>query len=45
MEAEIKEAKSMKLSEFYGVLKDADFPSASEIREVLQDEDKEITII
>jgi len=45
MEAEYKKAKSMKLSDFYGALKDADFPSASEIREVMQDEDKEITII
>ena len=37
--AENKMSKSMKLSDFYGVLEDTDFPSASEIREVMQDED------
>ena len=37
--AENKMSKSMKLSDFYGALKDTDFPSASEIREVMQDED------
>ena len=42
MKAEGKKSKSMKLSDFYGVLEDTDFPSASEIREVMQDEDKDI---
>mgnify|MGYP004578485025 CR=1 FL=1 len=42
MKAEDKKFKSMKLSDFYGVLKDTEFPSVSEIREVMQDEDKEI---
>ena len=42
MKAEDKKSKSMKLSDFYGVLEDTDFPSASEIREVMQDEDKDI---
>lgn len=32
----------MKLSEFYGALEGVDFPRASEIREVTQDEDKDI---
>ena len=40
--AENKMSKSMKLSDFYGALKDTDFPSASEIRKVMQDEDKDI---
>lgn len=42
MKAEEKNTKSMKLSEFYGALEGVDFPSASEIREVMQDEDKDI---
>ena len=42
MKAEDKKSKSMKLSDFYGVLKDTEFPSVSEIREVMQDEDKDI---
>ncbi len=42
MKAEDKKFKSMKLSDFYGVLKDTEFPSVLEIREVMQDEDKEI---
>lgn len=42
MNREDKKSKSMKLSDFYGVLKDADFPSTSELGEVMQDEDKDI---
>ncbi len=42
MKAEEKKAKSMKLSEFYGALEGIDFPSATEIREVMQDQDKDI---
>ena len=42
MKAEDKKIKSMKLSDFCGVLKDTEFPSVSEIREVMQDEDKDI---
>ena len=42
MKAEDKKSKSMKLSDFYGVLKDTEFPSVSEIREVMQDADKDI---
>lgn len=38
--ADDKEAKSMKLSDFYGTLEGVDFPSASEIREVMQDGNK-----
>ena len=40
--AEEKMSKSMKLSDFYGALENTDFPSASEIRKVMQDEDKDI---
>lgn len=42
MKAEAKKTKNMKLSEFYGALEGAEFPSASEIREVMEDEGKDI---
>lgn len=42
MEIKDKKAKGMKLSDFYGVLEENDFPSSSEIREVMRDEDKDI---
>lgn len=42
MKTEKQKTKSMKLSEFYGALEGVDFPSASEIREVMKDEDKDI---
>ena len=42
METEYKKSKNMKLSDFYGVLENTDFPSILEIREVMQDEDKDI---
>ncbi len=42
MKAEEQKTKGLKLSAFYGVLEGADFPSISEIREVMQDEDKDI---
>ncbi len=42
LKTEASEAKSMKLSDFYGELEGYDFPSASEIRNVMQDEDKGI---
>lgn len=43
VKAEVSKTKSVKLSEFYGVLKDTDFPSTEEIREVMQDKDKDIS--
>lgn len=42
MKAEDKKAKSLKLADFYGALEGVDFPSASEIRDVMQDEDMDI---
>ncbi len=42
LKADNQEAKGMKLSDFYGALEGLDFPSVSEIREVMQDEDKDI---
>ena len=36
---EDKMSKIMKLSDFYGALKNTDFPCSSEIREVMQDEE------
>lgn len=35
-------AKGLMLSDFYGVLAETSFPSIEEIREVMQDEDKDI---
>lgn len=35
-------ARSLMLSDFYGALADTSFPSIEEIREVMQDEDKDI---
>ena len=34
--------KSLKLSDFYGVMADTPYPSIDEIRDVLNDEDKDI---
>ncbi len=42
MKAEEQKIKSLKLSAFYGALEGTGFPSISEIREVMQDEDKDI---
>lgn len=39
---ENKISKNMKLSEFYGALEMVDFPSSSEIKEIMTDEDKDI---
>lgn len=37
-----KPEKEQMLSDFYGALAETSFPSAEEIREVMQDEDKDI---
>lgn len=42
MKIKDKNPKDMKLSGFYGALEENDFPNASKIREVMQDEDKDI---
>lgn len=44
MEADVKKTESLKLSAFYGALKEGDFPIVSEIREVMQDKDKDINL-
>lgn len=42
MNAEKRQAKSLMLSGFYGALEDADFPDSPEIREIMQDQEKNI---
>lgn len=45
MKEESKMSKSMKLSDYYGSLENVDFPSTSEIREIMKDEDKDIDLL